>query len=607
MDEISSLEIISEPKPTGPEHPRVVKSSLIQDPNRHDPSDTYHPPAQPDIDSVRTVPDLVRLLQTHDNVDIEARVYAVQEGKAMPFRVGKEGFLEAYKRNESLHSFRESVDWFGTYDVNSSAGMGIGHDYTPLLGGPFAKQLYYSYDYLQMHSQAFYAINHDPVLRSAVDIICNFVLGKGFRVDCDNPDGLIVWRAFEKTNKLQRMIRTFLREMLTYGENMIWWLPDGLTELRYKVPKEQASQHGLIPRIRLQDPSSFWEIITFPEDIESKIAYVQIFPTQYQTFTDKSGGKPVPSTKFIYQQIPASQIEHYKMNCMSNEKRGRSLLFPVLGYAKRLRDTVNYSIIALQKQAAWTIDTKIDGNQSDIDNYYSQLQAQGQFAPAGSEFVHSTKVERQFLSANAGKGGQSDSFHWCLDMICAGLGIPVNYLGTSAGQSQSSRAGSLVATEPVAKRMEEYQAFLEDVIHDMADRLFKMFGINADVEVTFPEIITQDRTTKLKDLSMAESMGWIAPSRAAEIAAKEFNITNYDWEVEKARIEKERTADDAQNYMPLTMPAAMPLPGQPGVSQLAKPEQAQGPGVSNVAPQKNDSTTAITSDEKKGIKDALRR
>ena len=38
----------------------------------------------------------------------------------------------------------------------------------------------------------------------------------------------------------------------------------------------------------------------------------------------------VPSSKFIVQQVPADQMDHYKINCMSNEE-GRSDLSQRLG------------------------------------------------------------------------------------------------------------------------------------------------------------------------------------------------------------------------------------------------------------------------------------
>ena len=74
---------------------------------------------------------------------------------------------------------------------------------------------------------------------------------------------------------------------------------------------------GLIPRVRLIDPSTVWEILTPPEDINQPIAYQQVFPTQYQIYTGIDKGGVVPSSKFIMQQIPAEEVLHFKINCVS--------------------------------------------------------------------------------------------------------------------------------------------------------------------------------------------------------------------------------------------------------------------------------------------------
>ncbi|HCW08355.1 MAG TPA: hypothetical protein DGG95_13425, partial [Cytophagales bacterium] len=134
------------------------------------------------------------------------------------------------------------------------------------------------------------------------------------------------------------------------------------------------------------------------------------------------------------------------------------------------------------------------------------------------------------------------------------------------------------------------------------------FGIEAEIEVTFPEVITQDRSAKLKDLATAEEMQWISHSRAAEIAAKELGISKYDWELEKSEIEQEQ---QEKQIMPEITPAGSPLTSPGSVAPNAKQivPDLKGPSLAGpLAPgpgqkiAKNDSTSAITSDEKKEIK-----
>lgn len=508
----------------------------------------------------RTVPELVSLMESNPNIQMDARVFFLENGtgNARLENLNRDKFIEAFKSNKK-RSFKESVDWFGSGTGGNVVG---GKDFTPLLGGPFNKQLYI-YDYLKMHSQCFFAYNHDPILHAAVQIIRDFALGRDWSVNVvesgdekKDQAALALWKAFEEVNDLRMMMYLACEELSIYGEIFQWWLPNNETRIAYQVAPGQQPPKGLIPRVRLVDPSVIWDIITYPEDIKRVLYYQWIAPTQYQMYSGTDKGKPVPTTKFIYQQIAAKDMDHYKINCRSNEKRGRSDLFPVLGYAKRLRDSVNFSIIGLQKSTAWSIDTTIEGSQEDVDNYVESQKDLGTIPNPGSEFVHTNKITREYLSNEAaGRGNNSSAFDWCFSMICAGLGIPQQYFGTHLSGG-STRASALVATEPVVKKFEMRRNLIEQILNNMAKRLFKEFKIEAEIEVTFPELVSQDRSTKLKDLAMAEMQGWISKERAAEIAAKELGIMDFNYNEEKNAIGSD-PAPRALMTNPLTTPPAI--------------------------------------------------
>lgn len=513
-------------------------------------SDRFQPWDGRDANGIHTTSELIEAANSNPNIQIDARVLAVQNKQLGMRRMDRTEFLEACKSDRATSIFKES-DNFGYMDNQGGSSL-YGKESVPMLGGPFSKQLYY-YDYIRMHNLAFYAYHHDPMARAIVQIIRDFTLGRGFRVDCDNPTALAIWRAFEEVNDIQTMFGNIADELSIYGEEMIWWLPNRATAIAYQVRPGQEPTRGLIPRVRMIDPSSVWEVVTYPEDITRVLYYQVVAPTQWQMYTGTDKGQPVSGSKFIYQQIPADQVQHFKINSVSNEKRGRSDLFPVLGYLKRLRDSVNYQLIALQKQAAWSIDTSIEGSSEDIAQYITDLQGQGSIANAGSEFVHSSKVARTYLSNSAGKGGQQEIFEWCMSMIAAGTGIPVQYFGTHLSGAQT-RASALVATEPVAKRFQMRQGVYERMVQGMAKKLFAQFGIhNVQVEVTFPELIVQDRTAKLKDLALGEMQGWWSKERAAHIAAKEMSISEYDYQKEQ----KDMALETPTAVNPLTTPGLL--------------------------------------------------
>lgn len=548
----------------------TLANGLVFDADKYEFKDDFVPGDVNNPMDVHTVAEMVECLKRNPNIELEAKVLVTDGERRGLVRMDREKFLERAAVPDST-KFREALDSFANDDSLYGASSGaIGQDFTPLVGGPFFKQLYQR-DYLRMHSASFYAYHHDPIARAITNLISDFTLGRGFRVDSKNERALLLWNAFAKVNDIPKLMEQVSNELTIYGEIMLYWLPKSNAAIRFGVPEDRVPK-AIIPRVRLIDPSNIVEVITHPEDIQDVIAYQWLAPTQYQTFT----AGQVPTAKFIFQQLPAELIDHVKINCVSNEKRGRSEYFPSLGYMKRLRDAINYSVIALQKSAAWSIDTTIEGDDSDIAAYI-ESQSRSTIAPAGSEFVHTPAVKREYLSNSAGgkAAGQSETFNWCLTMTCSATGIPVGYLGTHLAGG-STRASALVATEPVAKKFERRQKVYETVIQKLWTRLMDTFGIEAECEVTFPELITQDRSKKIQDVSFAASGRYISHERASEMIAKELDVTDYDYQEERTAIENEDMALSAPAPMlnPLSAPAALPVSDE-GASAMTSDEKRQ--------------------------------
>ncbi len=577
-----------QPKIEKPMKSHVIKGAAF-DESKYEIDDRYKPGKEP-----RTIVEIAKYLKENASAQIDALLLCGSKNGGFKAKRIKESseFVAAFERGGAGVNLREASDPFGTDvsggdTVNGGTGNPIGTDYVPLLGGPFSKQLY-MYDALRMFALAFQQYHHDPIARAIVHITRDFTLGRGFRVDSEKKAALAYWRAFEEANNLQAWFDTAAVELSINGELMIWWLPNHNVFQTYKPRVGDTPPKGVIPRVKLIDPSTCWEIITYPEDINRVISYRLVYPTQYQIYSTQETG----ASKFIIQDIPSDQVQHHKINCVSNEKRGRSDLFPAFGYLKRLRDSVNYSVVAMQKAVAWGIDTTIEGAQSDIDNYVSAQQAVGTVAPAGSEFVHTAKIKREYLGNTASGGkGNNTAFEWCLNMIAAAVQIPVNYFGVHM-QGGATRAGALVATEPVAKKFENRQQVYERIIKGMWKKLMEQAGMDADCEIMFPEVIVQDRSAKIKDIKIAEDCGYISKERAATMASKELGITEFEYDSEKEIISAEGDMGPVLPNMiaPLTAPAKAPPAGAGGAPAPAKVASTSSP-------------SAVTSGDKKAISD----
>jgi hypothetical protein len=584
------------------EKSKLIRSRVLTqgcyDPKTYEFDSSFKPYNPSNPLTVHTTAEMLECLANHPEIELDARVLGIHQNQIKTHKINRTQLFESFQSNcfDGVR-FKEMNSFAADFNPNISSGYGIGQDFTPLLGGPFFKNLYYYQDYIRMHSECFYAYHHDPIAKAIVQITRDFVIGDGYEMQCDTstPEGqmaMAAWKTFEEVNELETQMDQICEESSIYGEVMLWKLPGNQDKITFRLSKGDTIPMGIIPRVRLIDPSNIVEIVTYPEDITRPLFYVWLTPTQWQMFTSGLGeGKPntastQPSLKFIYRTIPASEMLHFKLNSVSNEKRGRSDYFPVLSYLKRLRDIVDFQLIALQKCSAWGIDTTIEGDQTDLDAYIQDQAALGTVAPAGSEFVHTSKITRQYL-ANAGASNiNSDAFALALSMACAGVQIPVSYIGTHLSGGQT-KASALVATEPVAKKFSKRREFLKRILKKLWAYCMSEAGLPLiDCDVVFPEIITQDRSQKLKDLALAEAQRWISPQRAASLAAREFHISGYSYEKE---------LEDMKKEIP-EIPA--PLTAAPQASDNAvfpnSPSDAADPSKVGVS--------GLTSEEKKATK-----
>jgi hypothetical protein len=540
--------------------PKVIRPSFKIDDETYAFDDKFKPASDLTPESVHTTAELFGLIEkqakekTKNPVEIDARVLCYnktkkkfqikryQETSKLMEAVRKTDAKFKLRESKSRKSFMEFDDWFGA-DVGTGGREDI-NDFTPLLGGPFFKQLY-QYDYMRMHSACFYAWHHDPFAKFIIEVIHDFCLGKGFTVESDDDDSQKQWDLFQEANDFEKRVGNFLRELTVYGEHFVWFLPGMDSKIAFKPYAPGQPAKGNIPRVRLIDPSAIWDICTMPDDIEQVLFYQWIAPTQYQTYTAPG----VPTTKFIFQQIPADNVLHYKINHADDEKRGRSELFAILGYLKRLRDSINYSVISMQKAAAWSIDTTIEGSQSDLEAYAAAQVTLGTVPPAGSEFIHTKAVAREYLDNKAGGGHRSETFEWVLSAIAAGSRIPIQYFGTHLS-GHGTRGNAVVATEPVAKFFESRRELVKQMIMDVHERI-----TGKDCEVRFPELITQDRSQKIRDTISIYQEEIFSKERASSIIAEEMQQDEFEYDQEQAQIRSEPSP-----IMPTTMGTPLTAP-----------------------------------------------
>jgi hypothetical protein len=426
----------------------------------------------------------------------------------------------------------------------------------PSLNSPASKNATFV-DYLDAHRKSWEAATFNPIAKRIVKIVPQFVLGRGVKGATNSAPHQKLWDHFFKRNRMRSRTKQSLKELLIYGE--IFW-------------RFFASKDGLI--VRSVDPSTIWDIVTDEDDIES----VKYYHQQYTRFdlSPLPGRMPIPST-LVIRQIPADQIDHYKINCTSSEKRGRSELFPILGYLLRFKEFVNDRILLNKLRATFALDVAVEGGQTEVNA------AEAQFAePPGpaAVLVHNKAIEVEFKNADAHANDAATDADTILKVIAIGAGISENFLGVSR---QQTRAGALISTEPDVKNFEDHQELIEEILVDASDRVFAHAGLAPlQMEFTFPAIAQEDRSAKLRDIAFTEAMDYITKERAAVMAAREFQITDYNYAAEKQRIKVERGEEPvmAQGMQQMPKIAVDPnaVPEPPGLGADMAPGAAPAEG-----------------------------
>jgi hypothetical protein len=299
------------------------------------------------------------------------------------------------------------------------------------------------------------------------------------------------------------------------------------------------------------DPSTIWDIVTDPDNIDDVYYYHQQYPTQYAQFTGYSvpgvpGSAQVKSMEYIIRQIPYTDVIHLKAECVSNEKRGRSVLFPILGWLKRVKDFYNAVVIKAEGEASFIWDDLIKGGDGDVQAHVQKYET---MPPPGSVFAHNEAVTRTAMQALTGaKGSNSAIGSDLLCFIATAVGFPKDFFNVSG--EVGSRATALVGAEPFQKVVEDLQREFEDLLLQLSEVASEQAGVKFDrknVEFIFPSIVKDSTSETIKNISQGETQGYIDKETAGTMYAAEMNITHYDFEETQKKVseQKEKALDQA--------------------------------------------------------------
>ena len=439
-------------------------------------------------------------------------------------------FKEAFYEKYGGGNLREE-SFVGGSDSESTEPFA---NFTPLFMGPYYRNQF-MYKMLEMKSKCYEAYNNNPVAHRIPSLITQFTLGKGVSVSCRSDKTRKVWDKFARENKIGTSMNVGLTRA---GSRLRTWSNqcsvDGELMLQFIETRESL-------KLKCLDSATILDIVTEPDDIDKVFFYHCQYTSAFQQYV-KDG---IPGIKYIIRDIPGEDVLHIKLNTYENEKRGRSDLASVIGWLKRMKDLINANVIKSYFQACYTWDVMVNGTETQVRNLANQYK--GQIPTPGSSYFHNANITRTIMPPAGGTGAGSDNdMIGLMNMISLGTGVPPAYL---IGTMAANRAGVLSETEPSTKFFFERQSIWDEALHSIFDRLarwhYKQTGemLDDNIEFSFPIINAVDRNTYINALMLMKQNKWFTDQRCAELAAKEWNVTNYTYETEqKGTKEEESTA-----------------------------------------------------------------
>ncbi len=412
--------------------------------------------------------------------------------------------------------------------------------------------------YLEIHNQCYEQFNANPIASYIVELMTNFVLGTGVTVTARNKKVQRLIDAFweDPDNHMPTRVYSLCTELSLYGEQFI----------RFFVNRFNGTV-----KIAQIDPSLIDQIETDPDNIERTIRFHQrpVGPGGAMwSATAPIGGvqPPAPTLEPTGASYPGDAVMagkwftagedviQFKINSVSNAKRGKSDLATLLPWLRRYRDWLTDRVRINKYKGAFLWDIKLAGaDAKTIDRKRMQYA----YAPEpGSIVVHNeseswTAVQPQIHADEVAEDGRAIKM-----MIAMGAGLPEHYLGEGGNTNRATASEMGLPTfRKFERRQDIFGLMLRAILDRALDEAVKAgklgAGTDRSFQIIFPELVPSDN----KDLATAGSQimsamlaanaaGWISRETGMRLF---FGMTgqNVDVAEEIGRVDAEGVSADA--------------------------------------------------------------
>lgn len=323
-----------------------------------------------------------------------------------------------------------------------------------------------------------YLCRKHPNLKRALFLYSMYVIGKGMQVylkpdvpeeEMDTEEArkranLVkfqsakAWRRFLQSNHGSWSVKEWYKRLIREG--------DAFT--RRIVLEEWPMQVRFIDSENIDDgggDSGTKGIITDPDDVT--------IPIQYQLWDIELGE--------VVELIPAEVMHHAKIDCDSNEKRGRSRFESIIDTAVMLSAMVRNEVTHRNAQSSIVLVRKVAGTKSDASSIVNNAQtgttnrtdgsatSREKWRP-GTILTVSKSVDVEFKQPQSNFSDATPLIKLLLLQLSAATGW--SYSQLTADASEGNFASALVAESPVYQMVEDEREFVAASLERIAMWVF---------------------------------------------------------------------------------------------------------------------------------------
>ena len=373
-----------------------------------------------------------------------------------------------------------------------------------------------------LRTRARLLVSQNPHARNILRLMESYVTGAGLRLSHQARTGSTETSSAPPTDLIERADRLwkdFLTANVThysFREHARRAWRDGECFVR------RYSEYQWPPEVRFLDPETIGScpdfpmsqgILTDPGDVESPREFLRIDPLD--------GG--------LAERIPAGDILHTRVGVDSNQKRGVTVLAPILGTLDCYEKWIDTELHARKLQASIVLWRKVQGSPQQVQaaadpsgGASSGGSRTERFKP-GSILTTNQATEIKFLQPDTNFGDAVPLGRLLLLSVAAGVGLPEFMLTSDA--SNANYASTMVAEGPAVKLFQSEQLFFAQEFTRLWSWVMRVameqgllpdgFFEQVETSWTFPQLVTRDRPRERSADAQLVELGILSRSEVA--------------------------------------------------------------------------------------------